>query len=72
MILEGERPQQKEAMLMHHCELMVDATIYSWEPVQAFHAIWLQQLENGHAEWGDEVKKLEFRRALVWNPVHRN
>ena len=33
---------------------------------------WLQQLENGCAEWGGEPKKLEFRRALLWNPVQCN
>ena len=38
----------------------------------AFHAIWLQQMENIRAGWGDEEKKVEFRMALVWNPVHRN
>ena len=59
-------------MLKHLRELMVDAVIYGWEPVRAFHAVSLQQLENGRAEWGDEEKKLEFRRTLVWNLVHRS
>ena len=46
---------------------MADAAIYDWESVWAFHAVWLQQLEDGRADWGDEAKKLEFWRALVWN-----
>ena len=64
-IMEAERPHQKEAMFKHLSELMADAAIYGWELEQVFHAFWLQQLENGHVEWGDEAKKLEFRRALV-------
>ena len=46
---------------------MPDAAIHGWEPVQAFHAIWLQQLENVWAEWANKAKRFEFRRALVWN-----
>ena len=64
------KPTQKEAILKHLRELTADAEIYGWEPLRAFHAIWLQQLVNGKANWGDEDKKLEFRRALVWNLVH--
>ena len=69
-ILESEKPAQKEAMLKHHSELMADAAVYGWESVRAFHAIWLQQLENSCAEWGDEGKKLKFRHAFVWNTMH--
>ena len=54
-------------MLKHLSELIADAAIYGWESVLAFYAVWLQQLENGRADWGDEAKKLEFQRALVWN-----
>ena len=46
---------------------MADEATYGWEPVWAYHAVWLQQLENGHAEWKNIDLKLEFRRALVWN-----
>ena len=51
---------------------MADSEICAWEPVRAFHAVLLQQLENGRANCGDSDKKLEFRRALVWNPVYRH
>ena len=35
--------------------------------VGAYHGVWLQQLENGRAEWQDADLKLEYRWALVWN-----
>ena len=28
-------------------KLMMDAERYGWEPVRAFYAVWLQQMENG-------------------------
>ena len=69
-ILESVKPAQKEVMLNHLSELMANATIYGWEPVGACHAVLLQQLENGHVDWGDEGKKLAFKDALVWNAMH--
>ena len=66
-ILQTEKPQKRDIMLKHLSDLMADAAIYGWESVRAFHAVWLQQLENGRVDWGDEDKKLEFWRALVWN-----
>ena len=59
-------------MIKHLSELIADAAVYGWEPVQVFHAVWLQQLENGCADWGDEAKKPEFRCMLMWNPMHRS
>ena len=47
-------------------ELMADAKVYGWASMQACHAVWLQQIENGRAQWMDEDAKLEFKRA-VWN-----
>ena len=38
-ILQAEKPQKKNIMLKHHNELMVDAAIYGWESVQAFHTV---------------------------------
>ena len=39
--------------------------------MQTYHAVCFQQLENGCVDWGDDAKKLEFRHAEVWNPMHR-
>ena len=56
-------------MLKHLKELMVDASMYGWEPLQAYNGLWLKQLENGRAEWQDADLKLAYRRALVWNSI---
>ena len=56
-------------MLKHLRELMEDAEMYEWEPVWAYHAAWLQQIENGWADWKDVEIKIECRRALVLNVV---
>ena len=40
-ILETMKPAQKVAMLKYLPELMTDTEIYRWEPVHAFHAVWL-------------------------------
>ena len=66
-ILQAENLQKKDTMLKHFSGLMADAAIYGWESMRAFHAVGLQQLENGHTDWGDEDKKLEFWKALMWN-----
>ena len=48
-------------------ELIADAGLYGWEAVQAFHAVWLQQMEQGQARWKDAQLKLEFRCSMVWH-----
>ena len=60
----------KEVMLNHLSSYASTAT-YRWEPVCAYHAVWLQQLENRQADWKDAECKLEFCRSLVWNAVQR-
>ena len=30
-------------------ELMEDMKLYGWKSIQSFHAVWLQQLEQGKA-----------------------
>ena len=54
-------------MSTHLVELMADAELYGWETVWAFHAVWLQQMEQGRASWKDAELKLGFRCALVWH-----
>ena len=34
-------------LMAHLQELMEDVELYGWEPIGAFHPIWLQQLEQG-------------------------
>ena len=57
-------------LMTHHLqELMADAELYGWEPIRAFHAVWLQQLENGQVKWDDVKAKLWFHHTLVWHPA---
>ena len=56
-------------MLKHLKELIVDIEHYGWEPIRAYHAVWLQHLKNGMAECADYEVKVEFRRSLVWHLV---
>ena len=44
-------------MMQHLQDIMGDAELYTWEPIWAFHAVWLQQLEQGHVTWADEEVK---------------
>ena len=45
-------------MACHLQELMADMELYGWELVRAFHAIWLQQLENRHVKWDAVEEKM--------------
>ena len=61
-ILDTVKSMLKEIMFNYLRELMADAATYGWEPIQTYHVVWLQQLENRHAEWEDADIKLEFHR----------
>ena len=39
-------------------ELMSDVELYDWEPLRAYHAVWLQQVDNGHVKWNHVEAKL--------------
>ena len=68
-ILDNVKPALKPPMTKHPKELMGDVELYGWVPVRAYHAVWLQQIENGQARWDDAHTKLEFCHALVWHPA---
>ena len=36
----------KPLMSKYLKELMADDEVYRWEPVQDYHAVWIQQIEN--------------------------
>ena len=59
----------KKLMLAHLQELMEDGEHYGCPAVRAYHAAWLQHMEQGRAACGDEDTKLKLRRALVWHRV---
>ena len=66
-VLDTVKSGERHIMLKHPKELMADASTYRWEAMRAYHGVWLQQLENGRAEWHDIELKFEYRPALVWN-----
>ena len=47
IVLKNEQDSQvKEHMVLHIEKLMKDTDAYGWEKVQAFHATWMNQLEQ--------------------------
>lgn len=60
-VLDTVKQRVKEALLKHLRGLMADAAIYGWQAARAYHVVWLQQLENGPADWDETECKLEFR-----------
>ena len=61
-VMETIKPVKKNIMEKHLKEIMVVAEVYGSGPVRAYHAIWLQQIENRHAQCSDTNAKLEFRQ----------
>ena len=50
-IMDSQKPDVRALVSSHLAELMTDAELYCWEVVWAFHAIWLQQIQQGRAMW---------------------
>lgn len=59
-MMEAEKPMIRPFMANHLVELMMDAELYVWEPVCAFHTVWLQQREHSQVTWADEDAKVKF------------
>ena len=59
-VIAGEKDQIKPYMIQHLQELIDDAESLVWEPVRAYYAVWLQQLEEGRTSWSDDEKKMEY------------
>ena len=60
-----EKPSVHPNMVQHFQELMSNVEIYGWEPVRAFHALWLQQLEHSRVTWANEDINLRYKQVLV-------
>ena len=52
-------------MVLHLEEIMEDTNVYGWDKVQAFHAAWMNQMEQCRCKWADDQNHLKMRRALV-------
>ena len=56
-------------MSAHLKEIMEDGETFTWPMVRAYHAVWLQHIEQGRTTWGDETTHLKLHRALVWQKM---
>ena len=54
----------KALMLSHLQELMEDGKRYGWPAVRAYHATWLQHIEQDQVAWEDEGEK-DTAQALM-------
>ena len=48
-IMDSQKSDIRAIRSTHLADLMTDSELYGWEAVPAFHAIWLQQMEQGRA-----------------------
>ena len=48
---------------------MEDEETFGWPIVRAYHAVWLQHLEQGRASWNDEITRHKLQWALVWHRI---
>ena len=68
-IMDRQKPDIKNWMSAHLADLMIDSELYRWEANHTFHAMWLQQLEQGRASWEDAELKFSYCQALVWHQL---
>ena len=54
-------------MSAYLAELMADAELYGWEATKAFHAVWLQQLEQGQVTWRDTQLRVSYCHTFMWH-----
>ena len=57
----------RKLMWVHLKELMEDGECFGWPTVRAYHAVWLQNIEQGRATWDDQPTCLKLHRSLVWH-----
>ena len=43
MVMTGEKENVRPFMLQHLQEEMEDVELYRWDPIRAFHAVWIKQ-----------------------------
>ena len=68
-VMNRESLPIKKLMVAHLQDLMEDGEMYWWLALRAYHAAWLQYMEQGRAAWGDEETKLKLQWRLVWHWV---
>ena len=54
-IMDLQSDVLRRKMSAHLKEIMEDCETFRWPMVRAYHAVWLQHLEQGRATWDDEA-----------------
>ena len=47
IVMEDEKEAVRDQMASHLQDLMSDSELYGWNKVQTYHAVWINQLEQG-------------------------
>ena len=61
--MSGQDIKTMDIMAHHLEDMMSDCDLYRREKVRGFQGVLLNQIEQGHLSWADQI--LKFRRALV-------
>ena len=64
IIMQSEDTNTQGKITQHLEELMGDCNLYGWDKVQAFHGVWLNQMEQRCLLWKDSEAKLKFCWAV--------
>ena len=67
VIVAEESNSVRDILLRHLQELFEDVVVYGWMVARGYHAAWLQLLEQERVAWGDETKRAQLRRLIVWS-----
>ena len=60
-VMAKEPSQIRTFMLSLLQELIKVGERYVWPAVRAYHAAWLQHIEQGRTAWGDEEIKIKLK-----------
>ena len=69
MHMSHQKDTLRDKMPIHLIEMMEDGETFGWPVVKAYHAAWLQHLEQGRATCDNEVTRLKLIRTLVWHRI---
>ena len=66
-IMDLQPEPLRKKMSAYLKEIMEDGETFRLPTVRAYHAVWLQHIEQGRATWNDETTWLKLHRSLVWH-----
>ena len=56
---------KKKRLWLHLHQLMTDAMHFGWESIRGFHAVFLQQIEQGRMDWDSDISSLKTQYLLA-------